>query len=154
MDEAKQSAESNNPAGIKAMPLKLKDSIMKTLTIFASIALLSTGALFAGMAHADASYDQYRRVVLGDTTIATPVSPNSITRTELVSGPQGQYLMSIGTNKADAIAAAARNGEQATYRTVRVEKAPRQLTQAEAYARYLGNDSLTVQKNEAVGSAE
>ena len=123
---------------------------MKTLTISA---LFSTLALFAAAsAHADQGYDQYRRVVLGDTTIAAPAPV--ATRTQLVPGSYAQYLIVNGASKSVALAAAARTGEVAVFRTVAVEGPQRQLTPAQAYAKYLGNDGYAARSNEAVGNAE
>ena len=124
---------------------------MKTLNIFATAALLST-ALFAASANASQGYDQYRRVVLGDTTLAAPAVAGA-TRTEAVPGSYAQYLINNGANKSEAVAAAARIGEQVSYRSVAVEAPQRQLTPAQAYAKYLGNDDFASRTNQ-VGNAE
>lgn len=127
---------------------------MKTLNIFAAAAAISTAALLAaGPAQASAGYDQYRRVVLGDTTISAPVAA-STTRVQLVPGSYAQYLISNGTSKSEAIATAARNGESASYRAVAVSAPQPKLTPAQAYAKYLGNDDYGVRANTSTGSAE
>ncbi len=121
---------------------------MKTLTTFAAAAALFT---VAAAAHADTSYDQYRRVVLGDTTIAAPAAA---TRTTFVPGSYAQYLIINGTSKSEALVAAARIGEHGQVQTVAAQAPQRQLTPAQAYAKYLGNDGLGNSSNEAVNSAE
>ncbi len=126
---------------------------MKTLTAFsAAAALFGTLLAAAAPAHADASYDTYRRVVLGDTSIAAPAKAEA-TGVKVVPGPYAQYLIYTGVSTTDAVAAASRIGEQAVYRNVLPAAPQRQLTAAEAYARYLGNDGLSPRRD-AVGSAE
>jgi hypothetical protein len=152
MDEANQTTLS--PTTQAANPTKCgptKDLIMKTF--IATAALLSTALFAAVPAHADASYDTYRRVVLGDSSIAAP-APAAAGRTELVAGPVAQHLIYAGASKTDAIATAARIGERANYRNVAASGSQVQLTPAQAYAKYLGNDGFAARSNESVGSAE
>jgi len=125
---------------------------MKTVLTIAA-ALLSTATLL-GASPANAStqgYDQYRRVVLGDTTVAAPVSPS---HTVLVAGSYAQYLINNGATKQDALAAASLVGEQARYDSVALEAPRAKLSPMQVYARSIGNDVPMGRSAEVVTNAE
>ena len=125
---------------------------MKTVLTTAA-ALISTATLVAASPANAASqgYDQYRRTVLGDTTIAAPAVA---TRTELVPGSYAQYLINNGATKSAALNAASQVGEQAGYAAVAVQQPQAKLTPTQAYAKSLGYDGFGSNAKEAVGSAE
>jgi len=125
---------------------------MKTaLTIAAAV--ISTATLLGATSASAASqgYDQYRRAVLGDTTVAAPAA---VTRTMLVPGSFAQYLINNGATKGDALSAASALGEQARYDSVAIEVAPAKLSPAQAYAKSIGSETVAGRSAEAVTNAE
>ena len=85
---------------------------MNKLLIVAAL-VLSTGYASAGPN--DPGYDTYRRVVLGDSSVASqPGSSNTVGENTVVLGSYGQYLRFLGMSDRDAAAAAERTGEVAT----------------------------------------
>ncbi|WP_077034553.1 hypothetical protein [Pelomonas sp. KK5] len=116
--------------------------------------LLTVAAvLFAAgaAAQADTGYDQYRRTVLGDTTIAAPAVA---TRTAVVPGSYAQYLINNGSDKSVALVTAAHVGETPVRTQVAVQTPRPVLSPLQAYVKSLGNDGFGVRANEAVGNAE
>jgi len=125
---------------------------MKTVLNIAA-ALISTATLL-GASPASAStqgYDQYRRAVLGDTTVAEPASA---ARTELVAGSYAQYLINNGATKQGALASASVVGEQARYDSVALQTPAAKLSPVQAYAKSIGNDVVASRRAEAVTNAE
>lgn len=124
---------------------------MKTVLTIAA-ALLSTATLVAASpAEAAQGYDQYRRAVLGDTTVAS-ADATVQTRAVRVPGSYAQYLINNGADKSAALITAAHAGEQPVLAQVAVQAKQPRLTPAQAYAKSIGND-VRVAK-EAVTSAE
>lgn len=75
--------------------------------------VLSTGYASAGAN--DPGYNTYRRVVLGDSTVASqPGSSNKVGENTVVLGSYGRYLRFLGMSDRDAAVAAERTGELAT----------------------------------------
>ena len=125
---------------------------MKTVLTIAA-ALISTATLLGASSASAASqgYDQYRRAVLGDTTVAAPAVA---TRTSLVPGSFAQYLINNGATKGDALAAASALGEQARYDSVAIEAAPAKLSPVQAYAKSIGTEIVVGRSAEVVTNAE
>ncbi|MDY0746735.1 hypothetical protein SNE35_19645 [Paucibacter sp. R3-3] len=123
---------------------------MKTVFTIAA-ALISTATLLGASSANASGYDQYRRTVLGDTTVAAPATP---TRTVLVAGSYAQYLINNGATKQDALAAAAQVGEQQRYDSVAIEAPKAKLTPLQAYAKSIGNDVPAGRNAEVVMNAE
>ena len=125
---------------------------MKTVLNIAA-ALISTATLL-GASPASAStqgYDQYRRAVLGDTTVDAPAAA---TRTALVAGSYAQYLINNGATKQDALASASRVGEQARYASVALQTPAAKLSPVQAYAKSIGNEVVSDRGAAAVTNAE
>ena len=123
---------------------------MKTVLTIAA-ALLSTATLLAASpAQAGQGYDQYRRTVLGDSTVSADAVVQ--TRTVRVPGSYAQYLINNGADKSAALIAAAHTGEQPVLAQVAVQTKQLRLTPAQAYAKSIGYDVQV--SNEAVTSAE
>ena len=125
---------------------------MKTVLNIAA-ALLSTATLLAASSASASTqgYDQYRRAVLGDTTVAAPAAA---TRSEWVAGSYAQYLINNGTTKGDALAAASTVGEQTRYDKVAVQVPAAKLSPAQAYAKSIGYDVVATHTAASVTSAE
>ena len=124
---------------------------MKTVLTIAA-ALLSTATLVAASpAQAAQGYDQYRRTVLGDTTVAS-ADAGVQTRTVRLPGSYAQYLINNGADKSAALIAAAHTGEQPVLAQVAVQAKQPRLTAAQAYAKSIGNEVRVA--NEPVTSAE
>jgi len=124
---------------------------MKTVLTIAA-ALLSTATLVAASpAQAAQGYDQYRRAVLGDTTVASADAAVQ-TRSVRVPGSYAQYLINNGTDKSSALIIAAHTGEHPVPAQVAVQAKQPRLTPAQAYAKSIGSDVYVA--NEPVSSAE
>ena len=125
------------PTGIRLQASKV--SLMKTL-VFSTAAVLSTLTLFAtAPANADSGYDQYRRAVLGDTTVSAAVD-RATSGAGRASGSNAQYLILIndGPAKPEAeFAGAAHAAETAPYRAAAVIAQQSHMAAAQAYAKYL-----------------
>jgi len=82
--------------------------------LIATLLAIGAGTALAGEDSAvqDRGYAVYRRVVLGDTSVAVTRDPN-IGRTEgaRVPGSYARYLMHLGHRRDDAVAQAERAGE-------------------------------------------
>ncbi|WP_077038303.1 hypothetical protein [Pelomonas sp. KK5] len=111
---------------------------MKTVLTIAA-ALISTATLL-GASSAQAStqgYDQYRRAVLGDTTVSAPAVA---TQAQLVPGSYAQYLIHNGAVKGDALSAAAQIGERPVVASVDVQARKPVLSAKQSYEKSIGND--------------
>ena len=117
---------------------------MPTIRIVAIAATLF--AAVASQAATDTSYDLYRRTVLGDSSVTTPVVTSSRTSPHLVPvpGPYARHLIANGEPSSKAIAAARRVGEITEYRWVREEGTYQPLNAVAAHEKFLGNSDYAV----------
>jgi hypothetical protein len=111
---------------------------MNTIRVIAIAATLLTAV--ASQAATDSGYDQYRRVVLGDSSVAAPAGQQVGNQARLVQvpGSYAQYLIVNGTAADQAIATAARNGESAQYRLQTREVSRQPLNAIAAHEKFLG----------------
>jgi len=105
------------------------------------LSVLLAGVLMATAAQAapgaDASYQTYRRVMLGETVAGTERQDTSNAQADKFQpGPYAQYLIHTGKNKEEAIAAARARGEVPTVREEIHAQTPR--TPFELYRRATG----------------
>ena len=122
---------------------------MKTVLTIAAATLLSAAALSASAG--TQGYDQYRRAVLGDTTIAAPAVAS---HTVLVPGSYAQYLINNGATKSSALATAAAVGEQPRYDSVAIQAPAEKLSPIQAYAKSIGGDVVASRAITTVTNAE
>ncbi len=104
--------------------------------VISPVALIA-GALVAAAAHAapaDASYETYRHVVLGDSNahVAQAAQPAD----NVVPGPYAQYLIYTGVSKERALDAARARGETPTLQQAAPSAA--KLNPYQAYQRATG----------------
>ena len=105
------------------------------------LSVLLAGVLMATAAQAapgaDASYQTYRRVMLGESTVGAERQDTSDVQADnYVPGPYAQYLVHIGQSKEQAIATARSRGEAPTVREEVHAQTPR--TPFELYQRATG----------------
>lgn len=112
-----------------------------TFRIVTAAALLLAAA---GAAHADSSYDQYRRVVLGDTSAPAAAAKAAPTGLTQVPGAYAQYLIENGMNADQAVAAARRIGETPDYRWAAATPSRQPLNAAAAHEKFLGKTDYAV----------
>lgn len=120
---------------------------MKTTTTILLSTLALAGALSApAMAQADDGSEAYRQAVLGESSLAKPTGADTSSRIveRVEPGSYAKYLIYLGRDKDDALAAASRIGEQAVRQTLRIT--PQRLTGTEAHEQYLaGSTQANVQ---------
>jgi hypothetical protein len=113
----------------------------------AALLLLAVNPGALAQSSADADLAKYRCAVLGDRASCVPPAtrPSSRIEERTELGPYARYLKYQGVATDTAIAQARRLGESPTRVVVRITTRP--LTDAEAYARYLGHG---VRPNETI----
>ena len=110
---------------------------MNTNRIITTIALALAGsAAFATEANVDPSYATYRRVVLGDTSVAAPKVEKAVDESgRWVPGPFALYLLVNGSSKSAALAQAASVGEHPSFVASEPVRTAREFSPYEQYQR-------------------